>query len=204
MGCCHPFNPTLCLLLSKCLKRKVERPGLLEKVILRCPHSLSWKGQSESHLASRLFGFRTWGPRGRDEVGWGLGACTSGWKLEEGVPDCVIRLPDFCSNHTVPCTVSCEALGEGAVGQARVLNPLGFHYSTSWRWCLNWILKLMANWGSEWPSLLMPPFPAHIHLKRYLGRTANLQPENPDIWHSAHGWWVHAVCEALCSGENGV
>ena len=32
----------------------------------------------------------------------------------------------------------------------------------------------------------MPPFPSHIHLvlKRYLGRTTNLQAENPHIRHS--------------------
>lgn len=51
------------------------------------------------------------------------------------------------------CTLHCQLgspWGEGADGQARVMNPLGFHFSTSWRWFLNWILNLMANWGSEW------------------------------------------------------
>lgn len=78
-------------------------------------------------------------------MGWELGVGTPGWKLEGGVPDSVIRYPTSVQTTLYPALSAVKPLGEGVDGEAKAMNPLEFHYSTFWRWCLNWILKLMAN-----------------------------------------------------------
>ena len=61
----------------------------------------------------------------------GARVCTSGWKLGGVAPDGAIRLPTSVQTILYPALSAVEPLGEGADGQARVMNPLEFHYSTS-------------------------------------------------------------------------
>ena len=60
--------------------------------------------------------------------GWGSVHQAGNWS---GGPDGAVRLPTSVQTILYPELSAVEPLGEGAYGQARVLNPLEFHYSTS-------------------------------------------------------------------------
>lgn len=99
-------------------------------VFILLQKSLSWKGQSESHSALCLSGFRAWGPRGGMRWGGVGGQCI---RLKTGEMDAqqYCQAPDFHPDHIVSCVVNSEppVWGSWWTGQSHespVIQPFCF------------------------------------------------------------------------------